>query len=46
VLVEACAEYRSKGVFNCLLSDGDWLFCFARPSWCRSPAAPRSARRA
>ncbi|WP_313645311.1 class II glutamine amidotransferase, partial [Pseudomonas sp.] len=28
VLVEACAGYRSKGVFNCLLSDGDWLFCF------------------
>jgi glutamine amidotransferase len=27
-LVEACAGYRSKGVFNCLLSDGDWLFCF------------------
>jgi glutamine amidotransferase len=23
-----CAEYRSKGVFNCLLSDGDWLFCY------------------
>jgi glutamine amidotransferase len=27
-LVEACSEYRSKGVFNGLLSDGDWLFCF------------------
>jgi glutamine amidotransferase len=27
-LVEACAEYRNQGVFNCLLSDGDWLFCF------------------
>ena len=27
-LVAACAEYRSKGVFNCLLSDGDWLFCY------------------
>ncbi len=27
-LIQACAEYRSKGVFNCLLSDGDWLFCF------------------
>ena len=28
VLVQACSEYRSRGVFNCLLSDGDWLFCF------------------
>ena len=28
VLVAACAEYRGKGVFNCLLSDGDWLFCY------------------
>jgi len=28
VLEQACAEYRGKGVFNCLLSDGDWLFCF------------------
>ncbi|AHG42068.1 glutamine amidotransferase [Pseudomonas syringae CC1557] len=27
-LIQACTEYRSKGVFNCLLSDGDWLFCF------------------
>lgn len=27
-LVAACAEYRDKGVFNCLLSDGDWLFSF------------------
>ncbi|WP_348751155.1 class II glutamine amidotransferase [Pseudomonas rhodesiae] len=27
-LIAACAEYRSKGVFNCLLSDGDWLFCY------------------
>ena len=27
-LVNACAEYRGKGVFNCLLSDGDWLFCY------------------
>jgi glutamine amidotransferase len=27
-LVDACNEYRGKGVFNCLLSDGDWLFCF------------------
>ena len=28
VLVEACAGYRGQGVFNCMLSDGDWLFCF------------------
>lgn len=28
VLVQAAQEYRGKGVFNCLLSDGDWLFCF------------------
>ncbi|MDU9036729.1 class II glutamine amidotransferase [Pseudomonas corrugata] len=27
-LIQACSEYRSKGVFNCLLSDGDWLFCY------------------
>lgn len=28
VLIDACAEYRERGVFNCLLSDGDWLFSF------------------
>ncbi len=28
ILVEACAEYRRLGVFNALLSDGDWLFSF------------------
>lgn len=28
VLVQACAHYRSQGVFNCLLSNGDWLFSF------------------
>ena len=28
VLVAACANYRQLGVFNCLLSDGDWLFSF------------------
>ena len=28
VIVAACEEYRSKGVFNCLLSNGDWLFSF------------------
>jgi predicted glutamine amidotransferase len=27
-LVQACVEYRGQGVFNGLLSDGDWLFCF------------------
>jgi len=28
VLVEACVSYHRLGVFNCLLSDGDWLFSF------------------
>ncbi|MEB2871595.1 class II glutamine amidotransferase [Pseudomonas rhizosphaerae] len=28
ILVQACEQYRGQGVFNCLLSDGDWLFCF------------------
>ncbi|TRX73172.1 class II glutamine amidotransferase [Pseudomonas mangiferae] len=28
VLVAACGHYRGKGVFNCLLSNGDWLFTF------------------
>jgi predicted glutamine amidotransferase len=28
VLVASCAEYHQRGVFNCLLSDGDWLFSF------------------
>ncbi|MBF7731555.1 class II glutamine amidotransferase [Pseudomonas sp. N040] len=28
VLVDSCAGYRGHGVFNCLLSDGDWLFSF------------------
>ncbi|CAD5107735.1 class II glutamine amidotransferase [Zestomonas carbonaria] len=27
-LIGACTDYRGKGVFNCLLSDGDWLFAF------------------
>lgn len=27
-LVAACADYRRLGVFNALLSDGDWLFSF------------------
>ncbi|MCI0919209.1 class II glutamine amidotransferase [Pseudomonas stutzeri] len=27
-LLEACAGYRGKGVFNCLLSNGEWLFSF------------------
>ncbi|MNE38416.1 Gamma-glutamyl-hercynylcysteine sulfoxide hydrolase [compost metagenome] len=27
-LVQACSDYRRLGVFNVLLSDGDWLFCF------------------
>ena len=28
ILVQTCAEYRRLGVFNGLLSDGDWLFSF------------------
>lgn len=28
VLSQACAEYRQQGVFNCLLSNGEWLFSF------------------
>jgi glutamine amidotransferase len=28
VLIQACLAYREKGVFNCMLSNGDWLFCF------------------
>ena len=28
VLIQACSGYRQQGVFNCLLSDGDWLFSF------------------
>lgn len=27
-LLAACVEYRAKGVFNCLLSNGEWLFGF------------------
>lgn len=46
VLVQACSEYRARGVFNCLLSDGDALFTFVRLNWCTSPAGHLSARRA
>lgn len=28
ILVQACDEYRSAGVFNCLLSNGDWVFSY------------------
>lgn len=28
ILVDACSEYRRRGVFNCLLSNGEWLFSF------------------
>lgn len=28
LLIEACGEYRTRGVFNCLLSNGEWLFSF------------------
>lgn len=28
VIVAVCNEYRNQGVFNCLLSNGDWLFSY------------------
>lgn len=28
LLVQACAEYRAQGVFNALMSNGEWLFSF------------------
>jgi predicted glutamine amidotransferase len=28
VLIDACRGYRERGVFNCLLSNGEWLFAF------------------
>lgn len=28
LLTQACAEYQAQGVFNCLMSNGDWLFSF------------------
>jgi len=43
-LVHACATYREQGVFNCLLSDGDWLFtfCTSKLAWItrRAPFGP------
>lgn len=27
-MLDCCAGYRAKGVFNCLLSNGEWLFSF------------------
>jgi len=27
-LTAACADYHAQGVFNCLISNGDWLFGF------------------
>ncbi|MNE52505.1 hypothetical protein D3C80_1471800 [compost metagenome] len=43
-LVRACDAYRQKGVFNCLLSDGDWLFtfCTSKLAWItrRAPFGP------
>ncbi len=45
-LVTACASYREKGVFNCLLSDGDWLFtfCSTKLAWItrRAPSGLRA----
>lgn len=48
VIVAACEEYRSKGVFNCLLSNGDWLFSFCTTKLAhitrRAPFGPATLR--
>ncbi|MCY1184769.1 putative glutamine amidotransferase YafJ [compost metagenome] len=48
VLIQACFEYRQKGVFNCLLSDGDWLFSFCSTKLAhitrRAPFGPASLK--
>jgi glutamine amidotransferase len=48
VLIGACADYRSLGVFNCLLSDGDWLFSFCSSKLAsitrRAPFGPAQLR--
>ncbi len=47
-LIEACSEYRSRGVFNCLLSNGEWLFSFCSTKLAeitrRSPFGPAQLR--
>lgn len=48
VLVDAASHYRRHGVFNCLLSDGDWLFtcCTSKLAWItrRAPFGPACLR--
>ncbi|HJE70144.1 MULTISPECIES: class II glutamine amidotransferase [Pseudomonadaceae] len=47
-LVNACDGFRKKGVFNCLLSDGDWLFSFCTTKLAhitrRAPFGPAQLR--
>jgi len=48
VLVKACDEYRQAGVFNCLLSNGDWLFSYCTTKLAhitrRAPFGPATLR--
>lgn len=48
ILVDACAGFRRAGVFNCLLSDGDWLFTFCSTKLAyitrRAPFGPATLR--
>jgi len=48
VLLGACVEYRRKGVFNCLLSNGEWLFSFCSTKLAeitrRAPFGPAQLR--
>lgn len=48
VLLDACVEYRRKGVFNCLLSNGEWLFSFCSTKLAeitrRAPFGPAQLR--
>lgn len=48
VLVAACEAYRALGVFNCLLSDGDWLFSYCSTKLAhitrRAPFGPATLR--
>lgn len=47
-LVAACDEYRRRGVFNCLLGNGDWLFTFCSTKLAeitrRAPFGPAQLR--
>jgi glutamine amidotransferase len=48
LLVECCAAFRREGVFNILLSEGDWLFAFCSTRLAavtrRAPFAPATLR--